>query len=322
MNGGKVRSPVHPLDLEPAAAAFGASAGAARDQLDALNGSLLLLAQDDEGPFWTYKHPTVSDAFAHYVAGTPELVEIYLRGARPESIVREVVCAGVQVYGAPVVVPASLHSLLAERIKGLEGYNLVSFMSYRSNRTFSALMLEKRPDILDRLKRFLVPLKDDIDASLLARLHEQELLPEEIRLNFVEELRRAAVEEADASFLDDGALEAILTQQEKNSILDDVESKVLPQIDQHVGRVRNEWKKEYPPEDHFEGFVKAINLFVGALADKMDHQAALRSTRDKVSLAVSEMSEDYEPSSPTASPTASSTPRSAPLVNLFRDVDE
>ncbi len=157
MNGGKVRSPVHPLDLEPAAAAFGAGAGAVRDQLDALNGSLLLLAQDDEGPYWTYKHPTVGDAFAHYVAGTPELVEIYLRGARPESIVREVVCAGVQVYGAPVVVPDSLHSLLAERIKGLEGYNLVSFMSYRSNRTFSALMLEKRADILDRLHSFFSP---------------------------------------------------------------------------------------------------------------------------------------------------------------------
>ena len=322
MNGGRVRSPVSSLDLEPAAAAFGVSAGDARNQLDALNGSLLLLAQDDQGPYWTYKHPTVSDAFAHYVAETPELVEIYLRGAKPQSIAREVVCAGVQVYGAPVVVPDSLHPLLAERIIGLESYSLVSFLSYRSNRTFSALMLEKRSDILEHLRRFYTPFKDDIDASLVGKLHEQGLLPEEIRLNFVRELHHAVVVEADASFLDDATLEAILTEDEKKSILDDVETKVLPQIDHHVGWVRNEWKKEYPPEDHFEGFVKAINLFVSALADKTDHQAALRSTRDKVSMAVSEMSEDYEPSSSTSAPTSSSTPRSAPLVNLFRDVDE
>lgn len=85
MNGGKIPSPVSVANLEPPSLAFGVNSGAVREQLEALNGSLLLLAQDEVGPFWTYKHPTVSDAFARYVAGSPELVEIYLRGARPEN---------------------------------------------------------------------------------------------------------------------------------------------------------------------------------------------------------------------------------------------
>ena len=84
MNGGNVRSPVTLVDLDPPAIAFGTTAGSVREQLDALDGSLLLLAQDEKGPYWSYKRPTVSDAFARYVARSPELVEVYLRGARAE----------------------------------------------------------------------------------------------------------------------------------------------------------------------------------------------------------------------------------------------
>src|SRR5262249_55770831 len=156
--------PIGHADLGPAARAFGVSSGAAREQLQALNGSLLLLAQDEAGPYWTYKHPTVSDAFADYVAGDAELVEVYLRGATPASIVDEVVCAGATVDGAPVVVPDSLHDLLGDRIRDLEAYRLASFLSYRSNRQFSRLLLQLRPDILKRLYSFSIPNKDDTDA--------------------------------------------------------------------------------------------------------------------------------------------------------------
>ena len=323
MNGGRVRSPISLHDFGPAATAFGVSIGAARDQLDALNGSLLLLVQDELGPYWTYKHPTVSDAFARYVAGTPELVEIYLRGANPLSIVTEVVCAGIKVNGAPVVVPDSLHSLLAERLNVMDSYFLASFLSYRSNRAFSAMMLERRPDILDRLGGFYsTPIKDDIDASLVGTLHEQGLLPDEIRLNFVKTLRRAAVEDADASLLGDTSLEAVLTTEEKASILADVETNVLARIDYHVTRLQGAWSSDYPPEDYFDDFQKSIKLFLDAIAYKPAYEAGLSVMSKAISQAVTEMSKEYEPSSSTSAPTASSTPRSTPLASLFRDVDE
>jgi hypothetical protein len=298
------------------------SNGAVRDQLNALNGSLLLLAQDDVGSYWTYKHPTVSDAFAQYVARNPELVEIYLRGAKPESIVHEVVCANVTVSGATVVVPDSLHSLLADRLTGMSAYYLISFLSYRSNRAFSARMLKRRPDLLDRLRNFSTPLKEDPDANLVATLHEQGLLPEDLRLNFVETLRRGAVERVDASFLEDPSLGAVLTVEEKESILAEVETEVLEHIGYHVGILRDEWSADYSPEDHFEDFQKSVKLFVAALPGKADHEDTLSSMRTEVRMAVREMNKDYEPTSSTSAPTASSTLRSTPLDNLFRDVDE
>jgi hypothetical protein len=273
MNGGKIRSPVPLHDLEPPSLEFGVNSGATREQLEALNGSLLLLAQDEAGPFWTYKHPTVSDAFARYVAGSPELVGAYLRGARPESIAYEVVCAGCEIYGAPVVVPDSLHPLLAERLVGLESYRLASFMSYRSNRNFSQLMLDRRPDIFQRLKNFNIPMKEDTDVSLLATLYQQGLLSEETRLNFVGEVRRAAVEEADASFLDYSTLHEVLTEEEKDDILDEVEDKVLRRVDRHIDRLQDDWSKDSPPEDYFDEFKRAIRLFADALSYRSDHKA-------------------------------------------------
>ena len=77
LNGGSVAAPVATELLENAARAFGVNFGEVRNELQSLNGSMLLLLQTDEGPVWTYKHPTISDAFAKYLASSVEL------GSRP-----------------------------------------------------------------------------------------------------------------------------------------------------------------------------------------------------------------------------------------------
>lgn len=322
LNHGTIRSPIAIPDLEYAASAFGTIPGDVRVQVEALNGSLLLLATDESGPYWTYKHPTVGDAFATYVAGSPELVEIYLRGAKPTSIIYEVVCGGAHVSGAPVVVPDSLHSLLADRIESLHSIYLVSFLSYRSNKTFSALMLERRPDILDRLRSFSSPIKEDTDASLVATLHGQGLLPEDIRLTFVEAVRTAAVDDADSSFLDSHTLQSVLTDSEKHDILLDVELNLFPNIAVHVSRLRDEWDKNSEPEEYFEEFGDAIKRFADELRAGTSKQDILEDVRTKVREAVAIMNADYEPSPSTSAPTSLSPTRSTPLTNLFRDIDE
>jgi hypothetical protein len=322
MNGGQVRSPVSTQALEPAAEAFGVGTAAVRDQLEALNGSILLLAEDEEGPYWTYKHPTVSDAFARYVAGSPELIEVYLRGAKPESMVREVVCAGIAVSGAPVVVPNSLHELLADRISNLPSYSLASFLSYRSNRAFSKILLERRPDIWKRLNTLTRPLKDDTDTELLSTLHSQNLLPESIRLAFVEEVRIAAVEDSDSSFLDDPGIAAVLTKSEQATILNEVESLVLRRIDDHVARLRESWDREYEPDDYFDDFRASLRSFSSALADRVSPDEVRKVAEQRIRDAVYEMRVDYEPPSSTSTPSPQSPAKSDSLGDLFRDVDE
>ncbi|HEV7228589.1 hypothetical protein [Brevundimonas sp.] len=322
LNGGRTPSPVEGPMLETAVSAFGTTPATCKAEMTALDGSLLLLAQGEEGPYWTYKHPTVGDAFATFVAKDPELVQLYLQGARADTILREVVCAGETVYGAPVVVPNQLHGLLADRIGALSASQLISFLSYRSNAAFSALILSRRPDIFERLTSFFTPIKDDMDAQLVAKLHAQGLLPEEIRLGFVERLSDAAAEEADSSFLEDEDIGAVLTDGEREALLDRIDHEVLQHLDSHVDRLRDGWDSDYPPDDYFDDFRRSIGKFVEARSDKVDPAPILARMSSEVRFAVSSMEEDYQPSSTASAPTQQSAPNTEPLVEMFRDVDE
>jgi hypothetical protein len=323
LNGGRVRSPVAAETLEIAAAAFGALAADVRVQLEALNGSLLLLVQDEEGQYWTYKHPTVSDAFARYVGASPELVEIYLQGAKIDSILSEVVTSGVTVwsFGDPVTVPDSLHELLAERLLSAESYRVASFLTNRSNRRFAELMLAKRPALYDRLASYFVPLREDLDAAFAARLHEMDLLPEERRETFAEAIIEAVIEEADASFLDNELIGAVLTDDERDRLLALIEEQVLPKATSYVSKRQSEWDGDYDPEGYFDTLESSFSTMARAVGDEAG--GAIQALRREIVVAVGDLRERYEPAPerPSAA-TAASGNQDAPLANLFRDVDE
>lgn len=323
LNGGQVRSPAPAETLERPASAFGVTPAAVRGQLEALNGSLLNLVEDEEGPYWTYRHPTIADAFASYVAKSPELIEIYLRGAKPETIVQEVVCAGITRSGAMVTVPNSLHETLADRIASLPGHSLAAFISYRSNQALSKRLMALRPDLWARLDYFSRPLGDDLDADLLATLNQQGLLPEERRLAFVEEVRSAAVEDVDASFLENDGIAGTLTKAEQLSILEDVNAEVLGKLDEHVYRVRENWDRDYDPEEHFDKFRSSVKIFAEALSADVEPTVITHSVERLIESAVHKMRERYAPtSSSSATPTQQSAAKADSLDDIFRDVDE
>ncbi|MEH2530251.1 hypothetical protein V1274_001260 [Bradyrhizobium sp. AZCC 1614] len=322
LNGGRVRSPV-PMDAMTApAAAFGANTGRVRDDLQALNGSVLNFAEDEDGPYWTYRHPTVGDAFAAHVAKSPELVELYLAGAKPETIVREVVCTGVEVRGAPVVVPPSLNELLVGRIASLAGYSLVSFICYRSNVAVTKLLLEQRPDLRNRIGAFSTPLRDDIDVDLAIALNRCGLLTEEERSEFVEAVRQSAVEEADDSFIEVNEIRELLHQQEYDDILLEARDAWLSDIDSHVRKLRSEWDTEYAPDDYFDKFRNAVENFTTALGTNIKQEEIKAQVDSSVRSAMLRMYSDYEETPTVTAPLQQSKSKSDSLEELFRDVDE
>jgi hypothetical protein len=305
--GGRIPSPIPDGEsLRIASDAFGATSASVKEAVSALNGSLLLLAHDEPGRYWTYKHPTVGDAYASLVAVDPELVEVYVRGAKAETLMTEVVCAGVTLAGAPVTVPRNLYPLLLERVKCQPDYRLKGFLSYRADQEFAKMILSIRQESwLTGMEYLQYPIADDPDASLLAQLHRFDLLPEKIRLNFVSQVRNAAIENADASFLIDDDLRAVLTEAEIADIMDDVDSYVLAEIPAHVDRIRKEWTKEYAPEDHFDTFTKAIGAF--AAASGYVEAAFVSQARKIIRSAVESMEDDWEKPKEHTAPKSAAT---------------
>ena len=323
LSGGRIASPVGDCDeLRLAQSAFDAHGATIRNALNNLNGSLLLLAQDENGPYWVYKHPTVGDAFARLIADNPELTEIYLRGAKPEIILHEVVCSGTRLPGASVVVPTYLYDILISRIESLPAYQLKGFLSYRSDRMIAECLLKKRPDLLRGLKSFYSPISEDGDASLLARLHKLGLLSEELRQNFVQCVNEAAIEWADASFLDNIGIRNVLSDDEIDSILRDVEPGVMKRVSDHVSRVRLDWNRDYPPDDHFDQLCHSVHTFANEMSWRADYASIVNEMERAVQEAVAEMEFDYEPHDTVDVPVSDETRSRSPLVEIFRDVDD
>ncbi len=322
LNGGLVRSPVSSEALEKPSDAFGVDPANLRNQLQILNGSLLNLIEDEEGPYWTYRHPTISDAFASYVSESPELVEIYLRGAKPETIVQEVVCSNVNLSGATVVIPNNLHPLLLDRIGSLPSHNLGSFLSYRSNKIFTEILLAQRPDIWKRLDYFRRPLKEDSDVELLTTLHRQSLLSEAKRLEFVAEVRAATCIDADDSILMSDEIASVLTPSELEAIINDVKKEVLEQPQRHIDRLRKDWDRSYDPNYYFEELKSSFRSFAKSLSSQSDVDKLLKDAENKIYNTITDMEEDYDPPEKIDSPIQQSQALSSSLDDLFRDIED
>ena len=172
------------------------------------------------------------------------------------------------------------------------------------------------------LRNFAIPIKDDGDAGLLATLHEQNLLPEDLRRNFFEEVKDGIIAMADASFIVSPWLGRVFTDEEREELRDIIEVSVLPNLEDHISRVRSEWSSEVPPDEQFQELEEFIQAFVKEVTPRSDHGAVLLKARSAISVAVSIMADEYESSSSTSAPTSSSTPQSASLSSLFRDIDE
>lgn len=322
LNGGHVRSPVSNGLLKLPADSFGVEVAAVKEQLSALNGSLLQLAEDNEGPYWTYRHPTVNDAFASYVAKDPELIELYLAGAKPETIVREIVCAGVKVSGAAVVVPNSLHDILFDRIAPLPASTLRSFISYRSNATFTKRLICGRTDIWSYIS-LLNPLGDDPDIRFFLKVFEQGLASEDWRQIFVRMVADATVDEADPSVIDNPEIAAVFSESELSALHDSIEEGVVSNFGDHISRLRSAWDSDYEPEAYFDDFDTAMGKFVGALSDRFaDADALLANIKASVKYAARQLESDYVETPSTDSSPQQTTRTSDVLGDVFRDLDE
>jgi hypothetical protein len=280
------------------------------------------LAEDEEGPYWTYRHPTVGDAFASSVAKSPELVELYLRGAKPDTVLREVVCAGVKLAGASVTVPTSLNELLIERISSLSALSLAVFICYRANKLVARMLLDSRPDLRNRIDYISTPISDDVDSDFVLALYRHNLLTEEERLKYVEIVRRAAVDEADDSFIEITEIGAVLTPTEYHDILLEVRDSWLTDVGTFVDRLGRNWDTQYAPDDYFDRFKNAAKNFTNALSAEIDASAVQHVVDTTIRTAIIKLQSSYEEPPATPAPRQQSKSKKDSLEELFRDVSD
>lgn len=197
-----------------------------------LNDSLTRLQSAEDGDRWVFRHPTVTDAFAEIVARSPELIELYVQGAKLDRLVREVVCAPISAEHAFVRVPATLFPLLLKRFQDCEiDESFKSFLGARAGADFLARMVATRPEIMDWANNLKIDNLTPGSRLLLAALNSYNLLPESARAAIVELLDKDAITWLQTSVFTEKIYHQILTKEEFANLAE---------------RFRKEWLADLP----------------------------------------------------------------------------
>ncbi|MCF7699960.1 hypothetical protein [Loktanella sp. M215] len=322
MHGGQLASPIENDDrIALITELLGVTAAEIRLALDSLRGSLALFVDTTEGPKWTFKHPTIGDAYAALVANSPELTEIYLRGAKFERLLEEVVCGGVELRGAsvrvgPTLYPALLNRLLVHPID----YRIRYFLGQRCDDAFLRMVVDQVPNVLDlRPGAFMAYSSEN---RLLAKLHQAELLPDEKRLSLVEHIVDTTLSVPDGGVFCDESLRSLLTDAEFDNLLERARRDVLNQIDTHI----SDWKsncESSDPDSHFDELSNFLSGFEDALPIDDPDRAKIDSGRISIGKAIEDLNETRDPDveDRVETPVGRAASARSNIQAIFDDVD-
>ncbi|MFG1425718.1 nSTAND3 domain-containing NTPase [Roseixanthobacter glucoisosaccharinicivorans] len=217
-----VPSPVQPSEaLNTVLRLTGVAAPTVTRSLEALRGSLTLLVESEDGLRWTFKHPTIADAYARLIAESPEMVELYVLGAKAERLMAEIVCGNVQLQGASVHVPPILYDSLLARLTPLStrARNLILFLTNRADRAFLVAYFQTFPQIEHLVVNIASDLWIDPETALFVRLHTEGLLPEATRLQVAAKIVELTIDNADGTVFGNSKVRSLLTDQEYNQLV-------------------------------------------------------------------------------------------------------
>lgn len=300
MRGGKVHTPprLEPYESE-ALALLGATLSQLLDGFRALEGSLVSQQVEGGEYAWKFRHPSVRDAMALHVAARPELMDIYLGGARATELVTEVVCGGELVAGAKVYIPESRFEIIAQKIGGLDltdwnnQYRILAFLSHRCSDSFLSRWVDKNEtQLLQLYSRFSVD--DHSFCLLLSRLKDIGKLPTSIREQYVQDVQKTVVSSASATFISED-IRGLLTDEEFAGLIARIKDEVATSTEMFVADVEASYDDpEYDPSDHFDELQSNFAAFQDYFLEEDDVYNAFEAGIEEIRSAVKRLERQNE----------------------------
>ncbi|MBA6232428.1 MULTISPECIES: nSTAND3 domain-containing NTPase [unclassified Colwellia] len=267
--------------------------------LNSLKNSLTTLTYEDGQNVWRYKHPTIRDAFAQYIADDIELLEIYLTGAPLNKLFQEVACADIKMGGLKVIVPVSHYPLLINRMQSLNRKNwsdkrsFSNFLTKRCDHQFLSAYLKSNPNFLDSLKISRSILLDS-DLEILTKYFEAGLLSDKKRKETVQSIHELAINDLDTQFGKE-SVKMLLTQDEFSSIKSDVKDKVISNMECIIDDLSSGYDNESDPEDHFSNLSYSLGDYEDIFLEDDEICTQLSTAKDWMENEVKELYKRRKP---------------------------
>lgn len=195
-------------DCKLVADRYGTTVAAITQSLQQLDQSFVIKREESGQLFWAFFHPTFADAISSILSARPDLIDLYLGGAKIETLLAEAICEGAATVKDAVVVPTSSFDTLVTRLQEVpdEGHlneRLFLFLNRRTTNDVFREILTLKPDLNTR-RGSPSPwseVANQAEIRFHAKAYSMGLLDEDVRYRTCETLTDAATYHLDVSFL-------------------------------------------------------------------------------------------------------------------------
>lgn len=267
-NGGSLPIPL-PEDVATnrTIASMQSNVGDVKAALISLDDALLRKNGIEDGQYWQFRHPTIHDAFASIIGNNPELIDIYISGATKERLVGEVSCGDMGIEGVKVIIPPSgFERVLKIIAPGGHEKDLVepvtTFLARKCSLTFLRLYFNSSEviSLLPGLMRS--PNSYDAALTLIKRLKQDNLLPDDIREEAVKRIRSLAEGEFWDGFIDGDLIGNLVTAEENEKFIFEQKDVVYSNKDEIISEIESSWSVDDDVDDAYYYIKKLINRFL------------------------------------------------------------
>jgi len=309
---------------------YGVTTRAIAEALPQLEGSFVAVRREDSHQAWGFVHPTFTDAISSMLSARSDLVELYVQGAKLETLLAEAVCEGAASIRDAVVIPPSASEHLVSRLITAPdapdmNRSLFEFLASRASDAVVLACLEANSGLIRREARHYWRIGSDGRLRFLARVHRLHRLPEEIRLEVARELERIALQDLDASFLDNNDILGLLqpTQLLRLGVqLVETLNRVVPD---RISEIAEEADLDFDVPDQFDQVRSFVEQLQEAFSSDEAVQDRLQSLRVDIGDAIAEVSKKQNPDKDIGSWSNISPAKVAAAPkgrSIFSDIDD
>lgn len=327
------RLPAHELTGESTnlvATKYDVTPKAIAEALPQMERSFLSVRQEGAHQIWGFVHPTFTDAISSMLSGRPDLVELYVQGARLETLLTEVVCEGAASVRDAVVIPTSASEHLVGRLLGAPdepdlNRSLFAFLATRASDAVVIDVVGTDPGLLRRNSRHYWKAMGDQKLRFCARVHRLHRLPDDIRIQLAYDLEEVALRELDVSFLDDDDILGLFQPTRLLSLGQQLVGTLKSVLPNRISEIAELADPEQDVPDQFDQVRSFVSQLRESFSDDDQLRPALQSLDDEIDEAIAEVSkkkapeEDLDAWPEVSPPKVAAAPKGR---SMFSDVDE
>ena len=244
-----------------AARELGISTSEIIHSLKALEGSFIRKKIENHKDVWIFSHPTISDALSHELSTRPDLIEIYLSGARVETLLSETYCEGAPPILNAISIPKKFNHILYERLSETPdepalNRSLFNYLEARTSDHALEELLASDPGMLDRYPE---PNNWDIcfdpKIKLYSRVNKLGLLEKDQLAQAELALEKAITNDLDSSFIEEDSILSLIPPKKLMQITSKLIENAEDDINKHINEILENPDHTISPMENLEEII-------------------------------------------------------------------